>query len=80
MTETIMYYIISLAPSIVAICTSIGAIVSILKKFASLREDVHKKVEMEELKEKLEIAMSDSKELQRLLKKEIETRTHIKEE
>lgn len=79
MTEEIILYIVALMPSLTAILTAIASMVTIIKNFATLRKDVKEKVEMEELKKKLEVTLSECRELEALLRKEIETRTHIKQ-
>ena len=79
MSEQIITILIALIPSFVAIVTAISAAASILKQFRDLRNSVNEKVEMKELQQKLEVAISENRELERLLKKEIESRTHIKE-
>lgn len=80
MTEQIINYVIALIPSIVAIVTALSTAIGILKQFGDLREDVNNKVDVKELQEKLEIAISENRELEQIIKREIETRTHIKED
>lgn len=80
MTEEIVAYLIALIPSFVAIVTALSTAVGILKQFKALRGEVKEKVEVKELQEKLAVAISENRELQRIIKKEIETRTHIKED
>lgn len=75
----VLIYLCTLIPSASVVITSIATTIGILKEFKDLRSDVKKKVEMEELKEKLEVILSENRELQRILKKEIETHTHVKE-
>lgn len=79
MTETIITYCIALLPSFVSIITALGTAIGILKQFKDLRNDVEKKVDVQELQKKLEVAISENRELEKILKKEIESRTHIKE-
>lgn len=79
MTEEIILYIVALMPSVTAVLTAIASLVTICKNFHALRKDVKDKVEMEELKAKLEVTLSECRELEELLRKEIETRTHIKQ-
>lgn len=79
MTEQIITYFIALLPSIVAVITALSTAIGILKQFRELRKEVNEKVDVKELQQKLEIVLSENKELERLLKKEIESRTHIQE-
>lgn len=79
MTEQIITLLIALIPSFVAIVTTVSTAFGILKNFKELRNSVNEKVDVKELQHKLEVAISENKELERLLKKDIESRTHIKE-
>lgn len=79
MSETLIY-LCALIPSATVALTSIATTIGILSKFNTLRSDVKKKVEMEEVQQKLEVVLSENRELQRILKKEIETHTHVKED
>lgn len=58
----------------------ISIAIGILSQFKALQKAVDEKVDVKELQEKLEIVISENRELERILKKEIETRTHIREE
>lgn len=80
MTNEIMTYLIALIPSIVAVGSTLGTAIGILKQFKALRGEVKQKTEMKDLKEKLEIVISENRELKQMLKKDIETRTHIRED
>lgn len=73
-------YLITLLPSATAILTTAGTLIAFLKNFKTLRSDVKSKVEMEELRAKLEASYAENLELQKLLKKDIEVQTKIKEE
>ena len=79
MTEQIIIYLIALIPSCVAVITALSTAIEILKHFKALRNSVNEKVDVKDLQKKLEVVLSENKELQRLLKKDIESRTHIKE-
>lgn len=76
--ETIITYIVALAPSLAAVISVAAMGVRIFKNFHDLQESVKEKVEMQELKDKLEIAMSENRELKKLLIAELETKTRIK--
>lgn len=79
MSETIIL-LCSLIPSATIAITSIATAIGIIKEFKSLRAEVKQKVEMKNLQEKLDVVLSENRELQRILKKEIETHTHVKED
>lgn len=79
MSDAIIY-LCALIPSATVVISSIATTIGILAQFKSLRSDVKEKVEMEEMKQKLEVVLSENRELQRILKKEIETHTHVKED
>lgn len=79
MADEIILYVVTLLPSLTAVFTALGTLITFLKNFRALRKDVKEKVEMEELKQKLEVSLSECRELEELLRKEIETRTHIKQ-
>lgn len=78
MSDAILIWIVSLAPSLTAVITAIVALVAWMKKFHDLRKDIKERVEMDELKEKLEITLSECRELEKVLKKDIEEHTKIK--
>lgn len=79
MNEQIIMWLILIAGG-ADVLSVIGIAIGILSKFKDLRKAVDEKVDVKELQQKLDIAISENRELQRILKKEIETRTHIREE
>lgn len=76
--ETIITYIVALTPSLAAVISVCAMGVKIFHSFQELQKSVKEKVEMEELKEKLEVAMSENRELKKLLIAELEIKTRIK--
>lgn len=80
MTNEIVIYLIALVPSIASVVSALGTAIGILKQFKALRGEVKQKTEMKDLKEKLEIVISENRDLKQMLKKDIETRTHIRED
>lgn len=77
MSEEILLWLISLAPSVMAVVTSVTMLVTWLRKFRELRKEIQEKVELKELQEKLEISLSECRELEKILKKVIEEHTKI---
>ena len=75
--ETVLTYIVALAPSLAAVISVCAMGVKIFKSFRDLQNSVKEKVEMKELKEQLEIAVSENRELKKLLIDELETKTRI---
>lgn len=80
MNSELVIYLCTLIPGATFAITSIATTIGILGKFKSLQSEVKKKVEMKEMQQKLEVVLSENRELQRILKKEIESRTHVKED
>ena len=78
--QEIITYIVALVPSLASVIAVATAAIKVIKSFKDLQADVQKKIEMEELRSRLEIALSDNRELKQLLRKDIQTRTHIKED
>lgn len=79
MTEQILMWLVLIAGG-AEVLSVIGMAIGILSQFKTLKKSVDEKVDVKELQEKLEIVISENRELERILKKEIETRTHIREE
>lgn len=77
MSEEILLWLISFAPSVMAVVTSVTMLVTWLRKFRELRKEIQEKVELKELQEKLEISLSECRELEKILKKVIEEHTKI---
>lgn len=77
--EELIIYIIALLPSLASVIAVVTAALKILAAFKELQDAVHQKVEMQELREKLDAAMTETQELRKLLKKDIQSRTHIKD-
>lgn len=77
--DTIKELIILWAPTIAAVFSYIGLIFGVIRRFNNIREDLAKKDKVEALEDKLERLTQQNEELQKLLYKEIETNTKIKE-
>lgn len=87
MTDQIITYIVAIAPSaaaVIAVGIAVGKIVKmineVLRSFSELRESVKEKTEMEELKIHMESALAEVNELKKLLRKELETKTKVKQD
>lgn len=78
MSEEVLLWLISLAPSLTAVVTSIACLVAWLKKFRELKKDVKERVEMDEIRQKLEVSISECRELEKVLKEAIEEHTKIR--
>lgn len=76
--ETILTYIVALVPSLAAVISVVVTGAKVFKSFRDLQKSVNEKVEMKELKESLEIALSENRQLKKLLIAELETKTRIK--
>lgn len=77
--EEIIIYIVALLPSCASVIAIVTAVLKVLHSFKELQDAVHQKVEMEELREKLDAALAETEELKKILKKDIQSRTHIKD-
>lgn len=77
--EEIIIYIVALLPSLASVIAVVTAVLKVLAAFKELQDAVHQKVEMEELRDKLDTCLAETEELKKILKKDIQTRTHIKD-
>lgn len=80
MEEQIIEYIVMIAPSAAAIITAIITVVKILRSFNDLRADVRDKTKMQNLEEALADALYEVNELKKLLRKELEAKTRVKQD
>lgn len=67
-------------PTLLDIVVVLSCLIKFLRSFKGLREDLKKKVEMEELKEKLEVSISQARELEKKLNEVLEEYTKIKKQ
>lgn len=75
--ETIYAIIIGWAPSISAIIASLVSLIAFAKNFKTLKDEIKRKTEAEEVKAKLEQCLKDNQELKKLLKEELTFQTKI---
>lgn len=78
-TEMIVQYIVMIAPSLAAIITCIVQASKVLKNFVSLKTSVDDKTSLKELRGCLEASLSEVDNLKKLLIKELEAKTKVKE-
>lgn len=78
--EEILTYLIMLIPSAASILGIGISVIRMVKKYDDLKKAVDDKTDMEDLKKKLEVVLSENRELKALLKKDIEAQTRIKED
>lgn len=65
--ELLLILIIAAVPSVVAICAIIVAVLKVIKKFEETRKAVLDAKEYQELKQELEIAHAENRELKKKL-------------
>lgn len=78
-TEVILQYILTIAPSLAAIICCILQASKVLRSFVSLKTSVDDKTSLKELRGHLEAALCEVDNLKKLLIKELEAKTHVKE-
>lgn len=79
MTEQIIEYIVMIAPSLAAIIVCVLQASKVLRSFVSLKTSVDDKTSLKELRGALEASLSEVNNLKKLLIKELETKTRVKE-
>ena len=77
MIEQIYIYIIAALPSLGAVIGIVSAVCAIFKKFNSLIKEVKETTDIKQLKGALNRLAIENLELKRLIKKDIEARTHV---
>lgn len=79
MEEQLLYYIVAIAPSLAAVISVVIMGIKVARQFIKLRGEVKDKTEVEDLKVALTHALYEVEELKKLLKKELETKTRVRE-
>lgn len=78
MDDQLVLLLITLIPAAASTATSLGTLIALVLKLKELRESIKEKTEMEELKSKMEVTLSQVRELQLLLIQDIEQKTRIR--
>lgn len=78
MDEQLIQLLIALIPSGAAVLSVVSMAVTFFAKFKQLRAAVKDTTDQEELRKKLDVVLSENRELKKLLIKDIEVTTHVK--
>lgn len=75
--NSIVEMIIGILPSVIAVLTTVGVVVKVLKEFTALKKEVTNMKAMEEVKEQLKMVIKENYELKVRLDKTIAKIDHI---
>lgn len=78
MIDEILLWIMALAPSITAICTTVGMVITVLKNFKQLKDDIKSREELEDIKARFKKILDENYELKQLIKELLEKVDGIK--
>ena len=76
--NNIINYILTIAPSVIAILTSFGVVAKIIGAFGSLRKEVQDKTEMKEIQDQFKIVLQENYELKKSINELIEKIDKVK--
>ena len=78
MIDEILLWIMALAPSVTAIFTTLGMVITVLKNFKKLKEDIKSREELEDIKARFKKILDENYELKQLIKELLEKVDGIK--
>lgn len=78
MIDELLLMIIAIAPSLTAIFTTVGLVVTVLKNFKQLKEDIKSREEIENIKIRFKKILDENYELKQLIKELLEKCDGIK--
>lgn len=78
MIDEILLWIMALAPSVTAIFTTLGMVITVLKNFKKLKEDIKSREELEDIKTRFKKILDENYELKQLIKELLEKVDGIK--
>jgi cell shape-determining protein MreC len=65
--EQIVSWIVAILPSVIAVLTTVGVVVEVIKKFKKLRDDVSNMTAMKEIREELKQVVQENYALKKKL-------------
>lgn len=65
--EQIVSWIVAILPSVIAVLTTIGVVIEVIKKFKKLRDDVANMTAMKEIREELKQVVQENYALKKKL-------------
>ena len=65
--EQIVSWIVAIIPSVIAVLTTIGVVIEVIKKFKKLKDDVANMTAMKEIREELKQVVQENYALKRKL-------------
>lgn len=65
--ETIVSWIVAILPSVIAVLTTVGVVIEVIKKFKKLRDDVANMTAMKEIREELKQVVQENYALKKKL-------------
>lgn len=65
--EQIVSWIVAILPSVIAVLTTVGVVVEVIKKFKKLRDDVANMTAMKEIREELKQVVQENYALKKKL-------------
>lgn len=78
MIDEILLWIMALAPSVTAIFTTLSMVITVLKNFKQLKDDIKSREEFEEIKTRFKKILDENYELKQLIKELLEKCDGIK--
>lgn len=78
--NTIVQWVLSVVPSIIAIISTVGIIIKALKEFEALKKEVTDMKAMEDVKVQLKMILQENYELKSRLDKTISKMNHVNKE
>jgi len=78
MIDEILLWIMALAPSITAIITTVSMVITVLKNFKQLKDDIKSREELEDIKARFKKILDENYELKQLIKELLEKVDGIK--
>ena len=78
--NTIVQWVLSVVPSVIAILSTVGIILKALKEFAALKKEVTDMKAMEDVRDQLKMILQENYELKSRLDKTIAKVNHVNKE
>lgn len=78
MIDEILLWIMALAPSITSIFTTLGMVITVLKNFKQLKNDIKAREELENIQSRFKKILDENYELKQLIKELLEKVDGIK--
>lgn len=78
--NTIVQWVLSVVPSVIAIISTVGIILKALKEFEALKKEVTDMKAMEDVRDQLKMILQENYELKSRLDKTISKMNHVNKE